>query len=85
MHIFGEIRLLCDVFFPVFGFGIEIIDACFLINDLANFNKLFNQVVDLLLLGVDIIGVFSLGLVELTDRIVMLRVAALVRFGLIVP
>jgi hypothetical protein len=52
--------LLCRIFFFVFGFWIKIIDPCFLINDMTDFDKLFNKEVDLFLLGVNIVGRFSM-------------------------
>lgn len=63
MDILEDLWLLCWIFFFVFCFGIKIIDPCFLINDMTDFDKLFNKEVNLFLLGVNIVALFSLGLV----------------------
>ena len=43
------------IFFPVFGVGILIVGTGLFIDDLTNFEKLFNEVVDLMLLIVEVI------------------------------
>jgi hypothetical protein len=86
MDILDDLWLLLRwIFFSVFGFRIKIIDPSFLIDDMTDFDKLFNKEVDLFLLGVNIVSGFSLGLIKLTDRIIIVRVSTLIWFGSVVP